>query len=194
MATATREKYAGSELMSAIVLLAIVAGLGALSGWLDLQRREEAKSTAITEAMVGQVAEAYLQTPFDLSLHLRQYQAVRDSESLTESPDQLRIFTLGSERTAMQINRVAQIYEAARTSPEGAEPFIRKNISIQEARLSKSIAVQGANIPAGRPQHRTMMADLLELELWYRVLSAIQTNQPVSPVPTDLNAISNASN
>jgi hypothetical protein len=184
-----RQKYAGSELVTAIAVLAIVGGIGAGWGWWSLRRQQEFQAQAVTEDTVQSIADSYLATPFDLALHLKQYQTVRDSETLAESPDQRQLFALGSERTAMGLNRMAQIYGAAIVSPDGAEPFLRKNIANQEAGLAKVIAKQGASIPAGNPAHRNMMADLWELEIWYRVLSAVQTNQTVSPVPTSIESL-----
>jgi hypothetical protein len=189
MAQATREKYAGSELATAIAILAIVGGLAAAIGWWSLRSAEQAKSAALTDEVVTQVADGYLATPFDLALHLNQYQSVRDSQALSESPDQRQLFAVGTQRTAMMINRSAQIYEAARLSGDGAEPFIRKNISIQEGKIAAIVNKQGASIPAGSPAHRGAMADLAELELWYRALSAIQTNRTIQPAPTDLQSL-----
>lgn len=189
MPAQTRQKYAGSELVAAIVLMAIVATVGAVAGSITQHLSSKAKSEALTEDVVQQVADGYLATPFDLGLHLNQYQSVRDSEVLAESPDQRRLFATGTQRVAMMVNRSAQIYEAARLSPEGAEPFIRKNITIQEAKIGAIAAKQGSAIPAGSPAHRTMMADLLELELWYRALSAVQTNRTISPASTDLQSL-----
>lgn len=189
MAKATREQYAGSEAVTAIVILAIVGALGLAAGSITQSLSNKAKSAALTEEVVGQVAEGYLATPFDLALHLNQYQAVRDSEALAESSDQRQLFAVGAQRVAMEINRSAQIYEAARLSPDGAEPFIRKNIGLQEAKIAAIANKQGASIPAGSPAHRGVMADLAELELWYRALSAIQTNRTIAPAPTDLQSI-----
>jgi hypothetical protein len=189
MAQATREKYAGSELATAIAILAIVAGVAAAIGWWSLRSAEQAKSAALTEEVVTQVADGYLATPFDLALHLNQYQSVRDSQALSESPDQRQLFAVGTQRTAMMINRSAQIYEAARLSPDGAEPFIRKNIGLQEAEIAAIANKQGASIPAGSPAHQGVMADLAELELWYRALSAIQTNRTIPPASTDLQSL-----
>ena len=91
MAQATREKYAASELATAIAILAIVAGVAAAIGWSSLRSAEQAKSAALTDEVVGQVADGYLATPFDLALHLSQYQSVRDSQGLSESPDQRQL-------------------------------------------------------------------------------------------------------
>lgn len=189
MADQTRQKYAGSEAVTAIVILAIVGAIGATAGTITQRLGDKAKSEALTEDVVQQVADGYLATPFDLALHLSQYQAVRDSEALAESPDQRQLFAVGAQRVAMQINRSAQIYEAARLSPDGAEPFIRKNIQLQEGAISAIVSKQGAAIPAGSPAHRGVMADLAELELWYRALSAIQTNRTIAPAVTDLQSL-----
>jgi hypothetical protein len=189
MAQATREKYAGSELATAIAILAIVGGVAAAIGWWSLRSAEQAKSAALTEEVVSQVADGYLATPFDLALHLNQYQSVRDSQALSESPDQRQLFAVGTQRTAMMINRSAQIYEAARLSPDGAEPFLRKNIGLQEAAIAAITTKHGTAIPAGSPAHRTVMADLAELELWYRALSSVQTNRTIAPAPTDLQSL-----
>jgi hypothetical protein len=189
MAQATREKYAGSELATAIAILAIVAGVAAAIGWATQRHAEQSKSAALTDEVVAQVADGYLATPFDLALHLSQYQSVRDSQALSESPDQRQLFAVGTQRTAMMINRSAQIYEAARLSPDGAEPFLRKNIGLQETQISAITTKQGGAIPAGSPGHRAVMADLIELELWYRALSAVQTNRTIAPAPTDLQSI-----
>lgn len=189
MADQTRQKYAGSEAVTAIVILAIVGAIGLTTGTITQRLGDKAKSAALTDEVVQQVADGYLATPFDLALHLEQYRSVRDSEALAESPDQRQLFAIGTQRTAMMINRSAQIYEAARLSPDGAEPFIRKNIELQEGAIAAIANKQGAAIPAGSPAHRAVMADLAEIELWYRALSAIQTNRTISPAPTDLQSL-----
>lgn len=194
MAKQERQKYAGSEAVTAIVILAIVGAIGLAAGSITQSLANKAKSAALTDEVVEQVADGYLATAFDLELHRKQYQAVRDSEALAESPDQRQLFTVGEQRTAMMINRSAQIYEAARLSPDGAEPFIRKNIGLQESKISAIANKQGASIPAGSPAHRGMMADLAELELWYRALSAVQTNRTIAPASTDLQSLASHAN
>lgn len=195
MSQQTREKYAGSELITAIAILFVTGPIVGFSlGYYDLEQRRQAQSEQVTEDLVDKTAEAYLANPFGLELHIKQYQSIVQSEALSEAPDQRQLFALGGQRIAMGQNRLVLIYNAAKSAPEGAEPFLRKNIGNQQAALAATIEQQGTNIPAGNPRHRTAMADLWELELWYRALSAVQTNQPPVPAATDLGAIDDAGN
>jgi hypothetical protein len=187
--TPAREKYAGSTAVTALVLMGLVAAVAVVCGSVSLQNQANARSAAVTEEVVGQVADRYLAEPFSWSLSLRQYRAVRDGEQMKESQDQRQLFALGSQRLALMVSREAQIYNSARLAPEGAEPFLRKNIKAQSDRLLAIIEKQGASVPPGHPSHRAMMSDLLELEAWYRALSAVQTNQTLSPAQTDLGSL-----